>query len=498
MAKISSCLLVIALFFLHGSVISQTHIREGEVSGEWSKGSSPYIIDGNISVPAGKKLIIQPGIILQFSKAYSIVVKGSIFARGEEKAPITITYADSLNKNGITGWKGIKIYGNPNRKDTALFSWCRFSYGNATGDKVEKCRGGAIFADSCRYVKISRCTFFRNTAVAGGAVYARNSNLTIEGCRFEQNKSLTDGGAICVVRCKAKINNNILLNNNAYSMGGAMMVQNMKATFANNLVVENTGRFGAGIALVNDTSSFINNTIADNISAYNGGGIHMEKSNTRFINSILWGNQSGNDGKQGYLFDDASPRFWFCNLQEGTTGIKSFTASSVDEDFNNIDLNPAFIQSDTSTYILAEGSPCIDYGIPDTSSLYLPHTDLAYRQRINGNTIDMGAYEYGISAIDDDLNNENEDKGEQAKLKLRAYPNPSNGNFRVLVSNPEHKSMVLHITSSSGNIIIEAPVRNTDEVFILPVEIKGKPGIYMMNITDQNNKKLKERKVVVN
>lgn len=489
------------LFTCH--ISAQTHIRESNVSGSWSKASSPYLIEGNITIPQGKKLTLGPGTTILFKGPYSIVVNGSLKAIGDKKETINISFADSLtNKSGV-GWRGIKIHGNKGRKDSAQFSWCRITYGNATGDKVEKCRGGAIFADSCNYLKISHCTFFRNTAVIGGAVYVRNSNVIVEGSHFERNKSLTDGGALCIVHCKIKMYNNTLLNNNAHSLGGALMVQNMKGLFANNLIIDNTGGFGAGIALIYDTSSFINNTIAGNKSASNGGGVHMESSNSRFINSILWDNQSGNNGPQGYLFDDASPRFWFCNLQEGTSGIKAFTTnSSIEDDYNNIDQNPNFLQADTAFYALAEGSPCIDYGLPDTSSLHLPKSDVSYRERINGKNIDMGAYEFGASLMDEEeLNNKGEDvedEGDQVKLKLRAYPNPSKGSFQVLVSNPEHKSMVLHITSASGNVLIESPLEETDEVFILPVEIKGKPGIYLMNVKDKSGQKLKEKKVVVN
>ena len=492
---------VLASILLPKSVIAQTHISEGDVSGEWTKGNSPYFIDGTISVAAGKKLIIRPGTTVFFSGFYSMVVRGTINALGEKDAPIVFSFADSLNKNAAQGWRGIKIHGKAGQKDTAQFIWCRFSHGNATGDKVEKCRGGAIFADSCHFLKISQCSFFKNAAVAGGAVYARNSTLLVEGCRYEQNRSFTDGGALCLVCCNLKMYNNTLLKNHAYSLGGAIMAQGMKASFANNIVVENTARFGAGIAMLNDTSTLVNNTIAENISTGNGGGIHLEKSATRFINSILWGNQTGKGGKQGYMFTGSQPRFWFCNIQEGARRIGTLSSASsyIDEDYNNIDRDPYFVRTDTAFYSLDEGSPCIDYGIPDTASLYLPKTDVANRQRINGRNIDIGAHEFGAALVDknDAKKNGNEEDNGKPKLKIIAYPNPSGGSFQALVSNPEHKSLVLHITTSAGNILFESPVLESDEVFILPVNINGKPGMYLMNITDNKHKKLKEEKIVI-
>lgn len=494
----------IAMFF-PGWIFAQTHIREGEVSGLWTKASSPYIIDGNITVVAGTALIIREGTTILFNGPFHLEVYGDINATGEEKNPVIFSFTDTVSTIAGRGWRGIKLIGKAGQKDSAQFTWCSFSYGNATGGKVENCRGGAVFAESRHYLKISRCSFMQNTAVAGGAVYARSTNMILEGCGFEKNRSMTDGGAMCLVSCNAKIFNNILLNNEAYSRGGAIIAEKMKASIANNVITENRSRFGAGIALVKDTSLLINNTIADNISGAHGGGIHLEKSGTKIINTILWGNQSKKEGPQAYLFREAVPRFWFSNLEDGTEGIALFTDgySRVGEDYNNFDQDPVFLQDDTSYYSLSEGSPCIDFGIPDTSSLYLPKTDAAKRFRIGGNRIDMGAYEYGAALLDDEMLKEleeNEDKndGKKPQLKLLAYPNPSEGAFRVLVSNPEHKRLMLKITSASGNVIVESPIKDTDEVFILPIEIRNKPGIYIMNITDNLNRKLKEKKVVVN
>ncbi len=491
--------LLFAVFPVVG--IAQTHVAKGEVSGVWSQSASPYMIDGTITIPKDSTLTIQSGTEVLFSGAYSIQVNGRIRALGEKKSPIILTYADTLNKGEKSGWRGIKLYGTASKKDTSRFVWCNIAYGNATNDKVEKCRGGAIFADTYPYLELTHCTFYNNKAVTGGAVYSRNSSLKIEGCRFKQNRSLTDGGALCLVRCKLTMINNAVLDNEARSFGGGLLVQDMKGFFANNVVVENTAKFGAGIAFMSDTSDFVNNTIAGNRSAVHGGGIHLEKSSPRFINSILWGNQSGNVPGQGYLFNHASPRFWFCDIQEGShkMGVFSQKTSSIGEDYNNIDGNPDFTMTDTAFYGLGEGSPCIDDGISDTSSLYLPKTDVVYNNRVKGNVIDIGAYEFGATppTADNKDKDRNKKDNDKPKLRLMAYPNPSEGEFQVLVSNQEHKSLTVHISSFSGEVLVEKPVDESDEVFILPVEIKGAPGIYLMDVMDEKNKVLVEKKMII-
>ncbi len=56
--------------------ISQTIIPSGFVSGLWAKSSSPYKIQGNISIPKDSILIIEPGTVIEFQDNYA---NGPIF-----------------------------------------------------------------------------------------------------------------------------------------------------------------------------------------------------------------------------------------------------------------------------------------------------------------------------------------------------------------------------------------------------------------------------------
>ncbi len=67
-------LLSYLLVMLSYQTFSQTHIPSGTVSGKWLKQNSPYYIDGEIKIPRGKKLIIEPGVKVIFNGHHKLIV----------------------------------------------------------------------------------------------------------------------------------------------------------------------------------------------------------------------------------------------------------------------------------------------------------------------------------------------------------------------------------------------------------------------------------------
>ncbi|MEI8194164.1 MAG: hypothetical protein WCG64_09885, partial [Flavobacteriia bacterium] len=57
-----SCFLCVFLY-------AQTNVS-GNVSGTWTTANSPYLVTGNIGVPAGQTLVIQPGVQVVFQGFY--------------------------------------------------------------------------------------------------------------------------------------------------------------------------------------------------------------------------------------------------------------------------------------------------------------------------------------------------------------------------------------------------------------------------------------------
>jgi|GEM_PF-1775046 len=79
---------------------------KGILSGDslhWTEESSPYLVNGNIVVPVGQTLLIDPGVDIQIEGSYSIQVEGTIQAIGTANNNINFFGTGY----GIDNWDGI-------------------------------------------------------------------------------------------------------------------------------------------------------------------------------------------------------------------------------------------------------------------------------------------------------------------------------------------------------------------------------------------------------
>ncbi|MBN2089808.1 TonB-dependent receptor [candidate division KSB1 bacterium] len=63
----------------------------GEQTGRWVQSESPYVVDGDIIIPAGQILTIEPGVIVKFTGYYRFKVNGTLMARGNASNKIIFT-----------------------------------------------------------------------------------------------------------------------------------------------------------------------------------------------------------------------------------------------------------------------------------------------------------------------------------------------------------------------------------------------------------------------
>ena len=68
--------ILLIIFIIIPGVMSfcQTPVPGGPVSGIWIASGSPYFILGEISIPSGKSLIIEPGVRIEFQGHYKLNV----------------------------------------------------------------------------------------------------------------------------------------------------------------------------------------------------------------------------------------------------------------------------------------------------------------------------------------------------------------------------------------------------------------------------------------
>lgn len=84
----------------------------GEVSGMWTQDNSPYILGGDVFIPTGATLKINPGVVVQVDTNFAgssakIIVEGSLEAIGTETDSIVFTMLPGQEISG--GWHGLDL-----------------------------------------------------------------------------------------------------------------------------------------------------------------------------------------------------------------------------------------------------------------------------------------------------------------------------------------------------------------------------------------------------
>lgn len=413
-------LLILILF--SAALYAQTIIPEGNVSGTWSAAGSPYHITGNITVPDGQTLIIQPGVRVVFQSYKSFFVQGRILAEGTVTDSIVFT---SVHPD--TGWYGLRYVNTPLTNDTSKFRYCKIEYGKTPQTGTGDARyGGGVFIRGFGKIVFSNCLFQYNSAGWGGAVQARdNASILIEHSTFRNNYAQFSGAAIrlfdfshAVVRFNKIYNNNVgsggagmylyrsdafIYNNHFYgnvsnSSGGAVSLDNSKPLFMNNLFNGNTAVSGGALSFTTlSDARFVNNTFSANSASNAGGAMFFSlSSNPTFTNCIIWGNTAPFGTQVNISQTNSDPNFIYCIMQYGTIG---FVGTGAQGNYNgvytnNLETDPLFTGTGPAPFSLQQNSPAVNAGTPDTTGLLLLPFDFTGSPRISGTAVDMGAYEY--------------------------------------------------------------------------------------------------------
>jgi hypothetical protein len=397
---------IFSLFFfiLITDAFAQTFIPPGDVSGYWVSAGSPFYIEGEVTVPDGETLTIEPGVSVIFLGHYKFNIQGRLIAIGTQQDSISFT-ADSIE----IGWHGIRFNYTPNTNDTSKLVYCSFRYGKAnTGvsSSWDRC-GGAILIGAFDKVLISDCLFEYNMTngdisptIGGAAIFIKSASPIITNSTFRNNtgttecsilslynsiynsdtnpvitnnKFLNNSGPHGPVTCcynNAIISNNFISGNVTSRAGGGIFTVSTNAIVTNNIVINNQcfggeGEGGGIKCWINDKAIFINNTIAYNSSTIGGGICCNQNSDPDFINNIIWGNTATNGNQINLLEATSDPNFFYSDIQGGKEG---FGGSGAGNNYtglyeNNIDAEPLFVNALSDDFHLTDYSPCIGSGI---------------------------------------------------------------------------------------------------------------------------------------
>jgi hypothetical protein len=257
----------------------------------------------------------------------------------------------------------------------------------------------------------------------------------IDGLVIRNGYSFQGGGVNCAANSSGIIANNMITGNSA-NQGGGISIQNSSAVIiSGNTITGNFAATGAGIHTKGSTPEIKNNTITANTAEQSGGGIqcYFNSSplicNNLIVNNIAYDGGSGiscsdsspeiinntfagNDGGSGIYYENSAPTIANNIIAYGSTGITQYSCNGqpviknncvfghTSEDYSEglqpgtgdfSDAAPLFMDRATGDYRLQNTSPCINKG--DDSAVRTGWSDLIGNTRIQGNHVDIGAYE---------------------------------------------------------------------------------------------------------
>jgi parallel beta-helix repeat protein len=218
--------------------------------------------------------------------------------------------------------------------------------------------GGAVWCESGN-VTVSNCVLTGNTAFrnGGGAYRGRLFNCTIANNTTSSNGA---GAAYC------SLSHCTITNNRAAALGGGVA----DSVLNNCLVASNTAHYGGGAAYC----TLSNCTVANNLTTLNGGGTYLGTNDNCIIHYNI------RSVFPGYSTNNYSGgEFNYCCTLPLPSGPGNLTNA------------PLFVNWTGGNFHLQSNSPCINSGGNAYATVAM---DLDGNPRIQGGTVDMGAYEY--------------------------------------------------------------------------------------------------------
>lgn len=246
-------------------------------------------------------------------------------------------------------------------------------------DDSSSSHGGGIYCDASSPI-LENCSISENAVSGmyscGGGIYCDGSSPIITDCIIDGNTAPTNIGGIFLSSSEPMMTNCTISNNSSWNAGGircggsdAIITQ---CTFYGN---QSLGYAGAAIDCYGSNPTIANCTISGNTGANGPGGIKVfGTSNATIVNTIVEGS-AGNGGINFASPATASITFSdFSNNESGNftgsppTGLGIITGVNANGDscdtFNNVFLDPLFVDPVIANYNLQLGSPCIDAGDP--------------------------------------------------------------------------------------------------------------------------------------
>jgi len=197
-----------------------------------------------------------------------------------------------------------------------------------------------------------------------------------------------------------------------------------------------------------------NATIGDNLTTSNlGGALGINSAKVHLTNSIIYNNEPYSISMST---DTGLPpgEITISNsiIEGGEDGIYNQNNQSIVNWLEgNLDTDPLWTYTGDYPYSLSIDSPARDAGTMDLPpGIQFPETDLAGNPRIRGDSIDMGAYEWGFSS---QVSTQEDEILQVPTTKISNYPNPFNPDTTIKLELAEAGDVELSIYNVKGQKI---------------------------------------------
>lgn len=335
---------------------SGTEYVSGLISSDtyWTN-EKTYIVNGNVLVSEGVTLTIGEGTQVMFHEATSLVVGGTLIARGNEGQYI---YFGSQQND--SSWGQIRF------NDTSIDALLDIDGNYVSGSviefvEIEDSGNSALYLDGASPLVL-------NTEISdsnGSAIYAFNSTSSVVNNYFHHNSS-NSGGGIYAEESTLKIISNILefnlggaislwhsdntliqgnsIKGNSAGAGGGIKIRDSNNTSVKfNTIIENHADIGGGICIDDDNNSseLNNNLIANNQArgigdwfGYGGGAIFIYGGPIIHYNTIV--NNSSAKGAGGIFIANATVTDTLVIEYNNLLGNETFNLQTIDNQGGNI------------------------------------------------------------------------------------------------------------------------------------------------------------------
>lgn len=337
----STLLLAVALLALSPAAHAATTVTGGNLTTQtWTAANSPYVVQGDVTIPSGQTLTIESGVTVQLASTDSqgggtdtgrveIIVNGSLVATGTSASPV----AFQAQTSGQT-WVGIRI------GSTGSATLTGFDIKDATnGIATAAAAGWSVTALKGRISGSSGC----GLSINGDAATA-SGTATINTVELDANAN-----GVCTSGVATLNLVNSLVHNNTAS--GVTM--NLSGGIVNSVIDSNSG---PGVVL---NSGLLKNSIVTN----NITGISGSASASQLTFNDVYGNSTGNyagsatDGGSGSKSVDPK----FANAAAGNYHLMS-TSTLINAGTSGSDVPSSDFDGDARPY----ASTAPDIGADET------------------------------------------------------------------------------------------------------------------------------------